>query len=303
MNISRKIILFILILVLPISLTSFITYAALKINDNNNRKNIRNKNITSSTAGETTSTPEQKDITNKNSQSADPNPLRQAQNILPDKQVNNIKEDKPLPSEAMLKIPLILQIYNLSCEAASLQMALKYRGLDYTQDELMVKIGYAEPFKKRWQDGKMIWGDPDLGIVGNEKGYLFTTSSGLAGGNGWGVNNGPVAKAAEAIRPGSFEKDKADINDLKRALANDQPVIFWHARNDARKEVISYFTPEGKEIKLFQNHVNILTGYQTKPNGTTVYYFNDPIYGKYSLSEKDMLFIWNKYNNDIVVVN
>lgn len=208
-----------------------------------------------------------------------------------------------LPKSVLLKIPLQYQPYPLDCEATSLSMALGYRGIKKTPQELQEEIGYALPIKKEFKDGKIIWGDPDLGYVGNEKGYLFTNSRGIAGGNGWGVNNGPVAKVAQKYREGSKEVDNAKLEDLKQALAQDKPVIFWHQRDDARKEISTYFTPEGKEIKIFQNHVNLLIGYNTDSKGNTRFIFNDPIYGQISFSEKDLIRIWGKYNNEIVIVN
>jgi len=208
-----------------------------------------------------------------------------------------------LPSSVMLNAPLLYQAYNLNCEATSLAMALQYRKIQVKPQELMPKIGYADPTKKSFVKGKIVWGDPDKGFVGNEKGFLFTSAAGMAGGTGWGVNNGPIAKVADSFLPGSIELDNATLDDLKQALAQDKPVIFWHQRDDARREVLTYTTPEGKEVKQFQNHVNLLVGYKTDSKGQTIYYFNDPVFGKIQYKESDLIRIWAKYNNNIVVVN
>lgn len=214
---------------------------------------------------------------------------------------NSIKKDDTR-DKAFLKIPLHLQESPLSCEAASLKMALKYRGIELSEDEIMAKIGYAKPYTKEYKNGNVIWGDPDIGYVGNEKGYLYVGQSNLAGGTGWGVNNGPVAKAASMFRPESFEKDRATTEDLKTALRNDQPVIFWHQRDDSLKNNWKYQSPEDKEVNLFQNHVNLLIGFETDKKGETIYTFNDPIYGVIHYSETELLKVWAKYNNEIVVV-
>jgi uncharacterized protein YvpB len=212
-------------------------------------------------------------------------------------------QDTSATEEHILKVPFFRQIYNLSCEAASLQMALAYRGVSANQDQILAKIGVANPYIKEYDDkGQIIWGDPNIGFVGNVKAYFYGSDGSFKTGKGWGVNNGPVARVAAEFRSGSYEVDGANIDDLKNALRQNKPVIFWHGRDDAKRGELLYKTPEGKEIKLFQNHVNVLTGFSTK-NGSTRYYFNDPIYGKYSASEAHVKKIWARYNNEIVVVN
>lgn len=297
----KNFVLFLFFGVVPIALVSFLVFAGIKIYNVKNPKTLQaidpKANSVASNKNEITSPKTSVDITSD---------FKLEDPLLSPKTSQTLKAldtKVELKDSVLLDIPLVYQKYNLNCEATSLAMALNYRGIKITQEEVFTKIGYAEPFKKIRKDGKIIWGDPDLGFVGNERGYLFTTQTGLAGGNGWGVNNGPVAKAAEIYRPGSIEKDGATIEDLKQALSQDKPVIFWHARDDARQEVLTYFTPEGKEVKQFQNHVNLLIGYKTDSKGNTIYTFNDPIYGVIKLTEKELIKEWARFNNEIVVVN
>lgn len=281
----------------PLFLISFLVFAGLRIYQDTVKNNPKAATISPKVVSTLGQTANASDLNSKENTEKDP--LNEKNKIPPkalDKKVD-------LPNSVMLNIPLIYQAYNLNCEATSLAMALQYRKIQVTPQELMPKIGYADPIKKSFQKGKMIWGDPDKGFVGNEKGFLFTSTAGIAGGTGWGVNNGPVAKVADSYLPGSIEIDKATIEDLKQALAQDKPVIFWHQRDDARREILTYTTPEGREVKQFQNHVNLLVGYKTDSKGQTTYYFNDPIFGKIQYKENDLIRIWAKYNNDIVVIN
>ncbi|GAB4146543.1 MAG: hypothetical protein OHK0017_07140 [Patescibacteria group bacterium] len=204
-----------------------------------------------------------------------------------------------------LDIPYFRQIYKLSCEAASLQMALAYRGVNVSQDELLSQFGNANPFAKEVQaDGTTVWGDPNLGFVGDVKSNFWGSDGKIESGQGWGINNGPVARVANIYRPGSEEVDGGNVEQLKAALREGKPVIFWHQRDDARKDFFEYTTPEGKKMRAFQNHVNILTGYSTS-GSTTYFYFNDPFYspGRIKITESAMKRWWARYNNDAVIIN
>jgi uncharacterized protein YvpB len=288
--------------VVPVCLIAVIAFFGFKIyNDSKSKYNL--KGIALESKSLTLPKLDTKTKANSNPSSVDASNSSTG-NIPNMSQANATVEKKvDLPKSVLLKVQLQYQPYSLDCEATSLSMALNYRGIKKTPQELQEEIGYAAPYKKEYKDGKFIWGDPNIGYVGNEKGFLFTASRGIAGGNGWGVNNGPIAKIAQKYRDGSLEKDNATLEDLKQALAQDKPVIFWHQRDDARKEVSTYNTPEGKEIKIFQNHVNLLIGYNIDSKGNTRYIFNDPIFGQISYSEKDLIRVWGKYNNEIVIVN
>ena len=88
-----------------------------------------------------------------------------------------------------LNIPAYKQIYNQSCEASSLRMALEYRGVVTTDEDILAQMGYdGEPAKN--VDGRRIWSDPHKQFVGSRDGdqTQFT---------GYGVFAEPVAAAAE----------------------------------------------------------------------------------------------------------
>jgi len=296
--------------VLPVALIAVITFTGFKIyNENKIKYNLsgivldpKSLNLSNFAKIEPKSNLGSSANTNQiEALSSDQDILQNSQNL---QEVAGVLDKKvELPASVLLDIPLMMQEYSLNCEATSLAMALRYRGLKVTPQELQSKVGYAEPVRKTFKNGLKTWGDPNLGFVGNEKGFLFTRAAGLAGGNGWGVNNGPIARVANEYRTGSLEVDGATIENIKQALAQDKPVIFWHMRDDARSQVLTYQTPEGKEIKMFQNHVNLLIGYNTDSKGNVRYIFNDPIYGIMNMSQKDMLRYWGKFNNEIVIVN
>lgn len=210
-----------------------------------------------------------------------------------------------LPATAILDIPLGKQIYNLSCEAATLQMALKYYSIDVSQDKLLLDFGVSQPMVMQTVNDKIIWGDPDDGFVGDVRGTFTGTRDGVTSlrfGTGLGINNGPVAKAARKYKPASQEIDGATIDQVKLALVNKNPVMMWHRRDDIHQESMEVYTKSGKKVIFQQYHVNLIIGYKTNLDGSVVYIINDPYFGKFELSETDLVRWWSRYNTEIVIV-
>ena len=210
------------------------------------------------------------------------------------------------PTSSDLNIPVIKQIYTLSCEAASLEMALKFYSIDKTQDQLLADFGQSQPVQIKNVNGNLLWGDPDEGFVGDYKGWFTGIRNGESSmkfATGWGINAGPVEKAARKYRPDSYKIQNGQVEDLVKALNNQNPVIFWHVRDDVKnKERVQYYTQTGKIVEFFQNHVNVLRGYKTLPDGSRVFSFSDPYYDTYELPEADLARIWAKMNSKAVVV-
>lgn len=210
-----------------------------------------------------------------------------------------------LPSSAILDIPLVRQIYNLSCEAATLQMALNYYSINLTQDQILSDFGISQPMIMQTVNDKIIWGDPDEGFVGDVRGNFTGTRGGVTSlrfGNGLGINNGPVAKAARKYKPASQEIDGATIDQVKLALVNKNPVMMWHRRDDIHKESMEVHTRSGKRVVFEQYHVNLITGYKTNLDGSVVFILNDPYFGILELLEQDLERWWSRYNKEIVIV-
>lgn len=69
----------------------------------------------------------------------------------------------------VLSVPLYRQIHGLDCEAAALQMALAYRGVRTTQDNILGAMGID--WRQPVQDSTGFhWGDPNTNFVGNPDG-------------------------------------------------------------------------------------------------------------------------------------
>jgi uncharacterized protein YvpB len=147
----------------------------------------------------------------------------------------------------------------------------------------------------------MVWGDPDIGFVGNEKGHVFVYPKGILGATGWGVNEGPVAMMLKKFLPNSFSKKDASVQDIVQALDNQNPVIVWFKEDAMQSQTESYTTPLGKTVTFTTNHVALIVGYRTN-NGNTEYLLNDPAYGRRSINETDLIRFWDRMDNRMVVV-
>lgn len=203
--------------------------------------------------------------------------------------------------EKLLAVPYFKQIYTLSCEAASIQMVLSYNGITSNQDDLMSQIGYSTPIRSTVDSkGNMIWGDPDLGFVGDVDGYMIGRNRGIRGATGWGTKKGPVARVVEKYLPNS-KAETGNIEKLRKELDSGNPVIFWHVRDDANQERAVYTTPAGKKVDLFQYHVAVIRGYRQLDEGVE-FIVSDPLTGEYAIKQGDLNRIWQKHDYDMVVV-
>lgn len=191
-------------------------------------------------------------------------------------------------SSVLLSIGLDYQDKPLSCEAASLKMALAYKGVRVSETDIMNLIGYDGTVRQG-----AVWGDPDVAFVGDINGKQNTT--------GYGVHWAPIARAA-----GAWRQAKAfsgwSASDVAKELSNDNPVVMWGVYPSG-----SYYapwtTPAGREIKAWKGeHVRTIIGFKGTVDNPTHFIFNDPITGRFTWTTKQFLSNWSTFNNSGVVV-
>ncbi len=124
-------------------------------------------------------------------------------------------------------VPFIHQVYSLSCEAASLEMALMYYGHNVSQNDILNYFTIDRTPPSRTANGTLVWGNPYRSFVGNYNGYENADSGSMSGygvyfprvaaaGNYFGAY---VAQAGEVILPST----------IYAAAKNRQPVVVWVA--------------------------------------------------------------------------
>lgn len=199
-------------------------------------------------------------------------------------------------SDAKLPVVFDAQDRALSCEAATLKMALAYRGTAVTEDDLVERIGFDPTPRSVVRGGKdmgvIVWGDPDEAFVGNIDGVMGKT--------GYGVHARPIARAAGAYRRVAvIERGTPEV--LARAIADGNPVIVWGFIGRGRP--LAWQTLAGKTVRAVNGeHTRIAMGYTGTADAPTGFFLMDPIYGEQYVALDDFLKNWDALGRQGVVV-
>jgi uncharacterized protein YvpB len=195
----------------------------------------------------------------------------------------------PIHPAVSLAVPYHRQEHALSCEAASLLMALNFKGVKVTETELIRALPVSDPGPRRADN---TWGDPDLGFVGNIDGRMPNT--------GYGVYEQPIYDLALKYRSAKILSSGA-LADLIAELTNGNPVVVWGVSAGHRD--ISWKTPEGKVVAAqMDEHARTLVGFSGNSDQPQLLILLDPIYGEIRMKVADFLKNWALLGNRAVVV-
>lgn len=115
--------------------------------------------------------------------------------------------------DVVLDVPAYIQERALSCEVATLKMALAYKGVTVSENELMGHVGY-DPTPHVGNT----WGNPHQAFVGDIDGRQPTT--------GYGVYWEPIARAGAEYRPTEYFTN-GTVQDLTYEIVRGNPVVVW----------------------------------------------------------------------------
>jgi uncharacterized protein YvpB len=170
-------------------------------------------------------------------------------------------------TQTILAVPYYRQEFRQSCEAASLRMALKYRGIDKTDQELLDLFGYI-PKKRDIKNN--IWDDPYEQFVG------FVTGA-QDKGEGYGVYAPAVAKVSDKVGRKLLAINKVSATQIAKYIYDGNPVIVWGYYN-AESKADSWKTPIGKTIPaVIKAHVRLAYGVKGPASKPTGFYLHDPL--------------------------
>jgi uncharacterized protein YvpB len=204
-------------------------------------------------------------------------------------QKNEREVEQSKPQITLLNIPIDWQDYPLSCEAASLKMALAYKGVYVSEDEIMEKIGYTLAPRRG-----NIWGDPYKTYVGQIDGRICQT--------GYGVYWPAVAKAAQNWREVKVLSN-SKLEDLIKEIQLGNPVIVWGVLPVGKLTDCSWYTLEGKYIKAFkETHVRLVIGFIGEAENPSKIILNDPLAGRLYWPTSYFLKNWEVFNYSGVVI-
>lgn len=169
-----------------------------------------------------------------------------------------------------LNVPMYYQQYAQSCEAASLRMALAYKGAGSPSDwSILQRFGY----NPRSLDKKNnIWDDPQQQFVGDVKGNQGK-------GTGWGVYAEPVAAAARSYGRDATVRYGVNTSFVASNIYKGNPVILWGIWDETATQK-SWKTPDGRKISgPIPMHVRLVVGVKGKESNPVGFYIHDPITG------------------------
>ncbi len=197
----------------------------------------------------------------------------------------------PSPTK-ILPIKFDAQDFNLSCEVATLKMALTHYGLTVDELTLSENMGIDWRMQYRNREGVTHWADPDQVFVGNPDGKQFQ--------DGYGVHWDPILRVARLYRPASLIQN-GKIADIARRIDAGQPVIIWgyYGPGDER----SWTTWDGERVDAIKfEHTYLAIGYSGPAEAPTGIYMLNPKTGKEYMDSDKFIKMWDYYERHGVVV-
>lgn len=190
-------------------------------------------------------------------------------------------------SVTKLSVAFHRQEHNLSCEAAALYTALKYRKSNVTESAIINAVGF-DPTRK----SNGVWGNPNVAFVGDINGHQPST--------GYGVYWDPIARAGNAYRP-SKAFSGWTVAQLTAEIKKGNPVVIWGTAGTGRR--IDWKTPQGGNVVAVSGeHARVAIGFVGPAENPTKIITMDPLYGEKYFTRSSFEWNWGTLGNSGVVV-
>ncbi len=189
-------------------------------------------------------------------------------------------EERPLPAQAMLDAPHVLQYPELprGCEITSLSMLLQYKGLDVDKMDLLEDMP-RDDTPIRWnEDGSIAyWGNPHSGFVGD-----ITLDN-----TGFGMYHSSLYVLMKQYVPTAVDLTGQSFDELLAYVADGTPVVAWTTvHHDEPTSWVSWESPIGPVKTTYQEHAVLLVGYDEHH-----VYVNDPLKSQKNLKVEKEAFL------------
>lgn len=186
-----------------------------------------------------------------------------------------------------LGVPWHRQEHSLSCEVASLKMALDGVGVNVSEGELIKALAFDPTPKTR-----TTWGDPYTGFVGNIDGRMPST--------GYGVYWDPIAKLGlRYVRTQALSN--TSLTNILLHVQSGRPVIVWGYLGNGNR--MAWTTPQGKTITAVNGeHAFVLIGWTGPIENPSDVILLDPIYGEIHWTAQKFMDVWSVLDRGAVVV-
>lgn len=200
------------------------------------------------------------------------------------------------PTFSPINAPLISQMPELprGCEVTSLAMMLNYAGKKVSKMTLAYEVK-EDPTPYRKVDGKVYFGNPNVGFVGN----MYTYSK-----PGYGVYHKPVESLArQYLGERIVNLSGLSFTEVKKQLDKRKPV--WVIANSwftklPESQFTYFYTPQGPIKVTYREHSVLVTGY----SGGYIY-FNDPLSNQKNrkLRLTDFVAAWEQMGKQAISYN
>jgi uncharacterized protein YvpB len=186
-----------------------------------------------------------------------------------------------------LAVPAYLQKYSLSCEIASLRMALAFKGHQVSEDTLLAQVG-LDPTPHSGNT----WGNPHKAFVGNVNGRQMV--------DGYGVHWEPIGRVAR-MYGAATEFQGWNITQLTETIANGNSVVIWVYAGGGYPT--SWTTPDGQTIAAYRDeHAVTAVGFVGPASNPSQMIINDPLHGQVYWQRATFDKKWSSFGNAGVVV-
>ncbi|WP_235607879.1 S-layer homology domain-containing protein, partial [Bacillus cereus] len=197
-------------------------------------------------------------------------------------------------NQVILNVPSLYQFPELNngCEVVSLQMLVEHQiGRSLNKVAFAFEMPFDQTKLKNYKTSSQIWGDPDVGFVGDVTGNT----------PGYSINPEPLKKLLDKYARGTNLTGN-DLSVLEDYVRNGKPVVTWVtvALNNPRA-ITTWKTPAGKTIYARMNtHAVVLTGVDDN-----YVYYNDPFYGtkNVKVSKSSFASIYNQMGKKALSVD
>jgi len=135
------------------------------------------------------------------------------------------------------------QNHNLSCESRSAVDWARFYGVSISEADFLAQLPKSD--------------NPEIGFVGSVDGVF-----GQIPPNSYGVHASPVASVLRGYGLDATARKGYSFDDLKRQIADGDPVIVWVIGNVWTGYPVSYTTSDGDTVTVAHNeHTAIVVGY------------------------------------------
>jgi uncharacterized protein YvpB len=201
----------------------------------------------------------------------------------------------------MLEVPLLEQPYQYACNVTAAAMALQFKGVKVSPDQIYDAIP-----KQEIKHEKGYWGNPNIGFVGNVYGEYGGDKS-----EGYGLHWKPVAEFMKKHRDIEV-KQNWNVTEMLSEIDKGNPSIVWVQNNfDVPRQLSWKSYDENRNIVeitgVLGMHSEVLIGYKGTLDSPSELIFNDPWnerwdHKSHSYTVKEFERLWAFYNETAIVV-